>query len=88
MADLREWVAEYNDEALLADGLEAAFVGVASYFGKEPVAVYDADKCVAIFMEQDGMDYDEAQEYFDFNVAGAYVGEYTPLYLTPYKGSE
>ena len=88
MADFREWIAEYNEEALLADGLEDAFVEVASVYGKGPVAVYDVDKCVGIFMDRDGMDYEEAHEHFDFNVQGAYVGEQTPLYLITYKGSE
>ena len=27
------------------------------------------------------MSYEEAVEYFDFNIAGSYMGEYTPLYL-------
>ena len=88
MADFREWVAEYNEEALLADGLEAAFVGVASHYGKAPVAVYDAEKCVEIFMARDGMTHDEAQEWFDHNVMRAHGGEHTPLYLVTHKGSE
>ena len=27
------------------------------------------------------MTYDEASEYFDFNIAGSHMGVYTPLYL-------
>jgi hypothetical protein len=27
------------------------------------------------------MGLDEAREYFDFNVAGAYVGEQTPVFV-------
>jgi len=27
----------------------------------------------------------EALEYFDFNIASAYVGEYTPKYLDKYE---
>jgi hypothetical protein len=30
----------------------------------------------------------EAEEYFDFNVAGAYVGESTPAFLEEYEGEE
>jgi hypothetical protein len=32
-------------------------------------------------MDRDGMDYDEAQEFFEFNVVGAYVGAHTPIYV-------
>ena len=42
--------------------------------------VYETEKILSILME-DGMTYDEASEYFDFNVAGSYMGVYTPLYL-------
>ena len=30
---------------------------------------------------KDGMEYDEALEYFDFNIAGSYVGEQTPIFI-------
>jgi hypothetical protein len=30
------------------------------------------------------MSHDEAQEYMDFNVLGAYVGEETPIFLGDY----
>ncbi len=29
----------------------------------------------------DGMTYEEAVEYFEFNIAGAWVGESTPFFL-------
>jgi hypothetical protein len=41
-------------------------------------AVYDGDKMVEHFMEQ-GMTEEEAHEWIDFNVEGAYVGESTPI---------
>jgi hypothetical protein len=79
---LKEWVSEWNEEALLADGFEDAIVGICERFGALPVAAYDRVKCIEILVERDGMNYDEALEYFDFNVAGAYVGDGTPVFLT------
>jgi hypothetical protein len=32
-------------------------------------------------MERDGMSREDAEEYFDFNVAGAWVGEGMPVFL-------
>ena len=32
-------------------------------------------------MDDGIMDYEEATEYFDFNVAGAYMGDSTPVFL-------
>ena len=34
-----------------------------------------------LLMGRSEMTYEEAVEYFDFNIAGSYMGEYTPLYL-------
>ena len=43
--------------------------------------VYSVNKIVETFMERDGMTDEEAIEFFDFNVDGAHVGEYTPIYI-------
>ena len=69
-----------EDETIqLADGFENAFVGVARQFGK-PFAVYDRTMCIAILFDQ-GMTLDEAEEYFQFNVEGSWVGENTPAFI-------
>ena len=41
--------------------------------------IYDYEKMIEVLMQD--MTQDEAMEYFDFNILGAYVGEYTPIYL-------
>ena len=68
----REWVASFNSEALLADGFEAALIGVAERCGQPVLAVYDAAKCIGILVEQ-GMPEDEAEEFFNFNTTGRMV---------------
>tara|TARA_Y100000593_G_scaffold11335_2_gene20234 strand:- start:5634 stop:5915 length:282 start_codon:yes stop_codon:yes gene_type:complete len=74
----------YQDhKILLADGFEDAFMGIVESNGSRPKALYNEDECVDILMERDGMGYDEAIEFFNFNVAGAYVGEYTPAFVAP-----
>ena len=72
-----------DDEILLADGFEDAFMGIVESNGSHPKALYNEDKCVDILIERDAMTYDEAIEFFQFNVAGAYVGEYTPAFTAP-----
>ena len=83
--EVQDWIIEYNEEALLADGFEEAFLGVSEVFGRPPLATYDRDKCVDILIQRDGMTYEEAVEYFNFNVTGAWVGDGTPIYLTLWK---
>jgi hypothetical protein len=75
-----DWVNEFYPDTtiLIADGFEEAFVGVASQFDK-PIAIFDRQKCIKILMRD--MSEDEAYEYFEFNVSGAYVGENTPAFI-------
>ena len=70
---------EYPD-LLKADGLDDAIIGVVQRMGIQAIC-YDEDKVIEILMERDGMTYEEAIEYFDFNIAGAWVGESTPFFL-------
>lgn len=60
-------------------GLDSAIIGVEQRESEESDRlVYSAKKIIANFVST-GMDYDEALEYFYFNVEGSYFGENTPL---------
>jgi hypothetical protein len=39
-------------------------------------------------MERDGMSREEATEFFDFNIACAWVGNGTPIYIYEYYDLE
>jgi len=66
-------------EILLADGFDDAFIGIGQQFSKF-MAVYDKLKCIEILSDQ-GMSEEEAKEYMDYNVTGAYMGENTPVFI-------
>ena len=74
-------LSEYGEDILTADGLDDAIIGVGTRCGQPPLAVYDATKVLDILVERDGMTYEEAQEYFSFNIEGAWVGEQTPIWM-------
>lgn len=80
-AERLEELAERNPDALLADGLEAGFIGYTMNHHHAVVAVYDYDKCVQALVDRDGMTHEEADEFLEFNTLGAYVGENGPLYV-------
>jgi hypothetical protein len=62
--------------------LAPAFIGSAYRCGLDgPVAVYDYELLVQLFMERDEMSEEDAVEYIDYNILGAYIGERTPLVL-------
>ena len=75
--DLVERITEANPEAMLADGLNDALAGI-DVHGR---AVYFVEGIIGILMERDGMDEEMAREFFDYNIAFAHVGDYTPIYM-------
>lgn len=102
MTSVREWIEEYNPEALLADGFDEAIIGICERIGMEPTVAYDREKCLEILMSEFAEDFAEdlkddedyslhdyiytmAVEHFEFNVAGAYVGETTPVFITRFE---
>lgn len=68
------------DKTLLADGFEKAFIGLGRY-GNKNLAVYDYEKCVLILMKKENWSEEEAIEWMEYNVVGAWVGEYTPVFV-------
>lgn len=78
--NLDDFVDEaYEGETLLKmDGMDGACLGVVEIAGQNPVLVYDREACVRILVEEQGMEEDEAEEYFEVNAATAYVGPGTP----------
>ena len=72
-------ISEEYPDLLKADGFDEAILGVVQRMGVQAIC-YDEDKVIEILMK-DGMTYEEAVEYFDFNIAGAWVGDSTPFFL-------
>ena len=93
MTQVKEWISEYNETALLADGFDDAVIGICQRFGQVPLVAYDREKCIEILMHQFKEDteidqsqlYEEAVEYFEYNVIGAWMGEDTPVFITRYE---
>ena len=68
---------------LKIDGHDDAVLGPAMFWGQGgnriSVLVYDAEAIRATLIHRDGMDPDEAREYIEFNIEGAYMGPDTPI---------
>ena len=73
----------YGDDEpdiLFTEGFDEAIAGTV-WDGERTRVVYDTELILELLMGRSEMTYEEAVEYFDFNIAGSYVGVYTPLYL-------
>jgi hypothetical protein len=79
---MRERISEDYPDLLVMEPnyLDAAIVGVVRRIGLEAVC-YNTDKVIELLMEHDKMSYEEALEYFEFNMIGSWVGEHTPVFL-------
>lgn len=60
--------------------IDEAIIGVAERFN-DTFVVYDKQKVLEIMVKRDGMSYEEAMEFFDFNIVGAWVGPKTPAFV-------
>ena len=77
-AFIKETLAEDNPEAYIYDGADDAILGLV-YSENGPVLAYSYSAYLNIFMERDGMDLEEAIEFFDYNVLGLNLGEGQPI---------
>lgn len=85
--ELQELLSEVDEDIVTADGFEEAFMGLAWRCSDGPVAMYDREKCIEVIMKRDlvtsgGMTHEQAEEFFEFNVVGAWVGDRTPWFFT------
>jgi hypothetical protein len=76
-----------EEECLIADDYNDCLIGITE--GANPVAVYSTQKVITKIFEEiksdknyEGEDpYMDAIEHFQYNIAGSYVGEKTPVYI-------
>lgn len=79
--DLTELLECLDENVLKADGYDDCILGFTQQAGRPSVIAYDTDKIITKLISE-GMSRDEAWEFFEFNIAGSYVGEYTPVFIT------
>lgn len=79
---IREAIAAIEPDALFLseEYFDPAIMGLVEQFGSS-VVLYDAEKVLRILRKASKMSGEEAQEYFDYNIAGAYVGDHTPAFF-------
>jgi hypothetical protein len=71
---------------LKLDGYDEAILGQATVWQRQGAGaervdtlIYSGPKIIDILMTRDGMEEDDAYEFFSFNIEGAYMGPDTPI---------
>ena len=80
----KEDAVELYPEMIQMDGYEDCVIGICTRFGQEPILAYDFDKVINK-LKKDGMSYEEAIEFWEYNQLGSYVGERTPCFIERIK---
>jgi hypothetical protein len=70
-----------DDDLLYADGLLYAMVGIATRADGLRVVAYNVDRIIEVLMKRDGMSEEEAHEFYEFNIACAWMGDKTPIFI-------
>ena len=68
-------------DTISCNGFDDCIIGLTEGFGGQQRLVYDKQLMLAKMMERDGMSEEDAQEFFDFNIIGAYTNPNDPIYL-------
>ena len=74
---LLEVIKDLNPEAVVLDGLDDSIEG----YDKDGRIIYSVYNIIETLMQRDEMSEEEAWEHYSFNIEGAYLGEYTPIFL-------
>lgn len=84
---MKELLAKLDPDLLFADGFDDCIIGMTINDKCLAVVLYSEERVIQKLAEQ--MPLEQAIEYFDFNVKGAYVGDRTPVFLEdPYYWNE
>lgn len=76
---------DYAEGAVLLDGLADAIIGVVEEFSGNRI-IYSKSKILQIL--QKDMSYDDAVDYYYYNILGLYAGEQNPVFFVDTDGIE
>lgn len=80
MIDMEEAKQLVDPDAVIWDGCDEAIIGTGYRCGQKTLFVYDYQTLVNVFVNK-GMSHEEATEWVDYNIVGAWAGEGTPIVL-------
>ena len=77
----RERIMDEMENAIFLEpkDFDEAIIGVTYRFGMDPVVAYDRTIVIDILARD--MPREDAEEFFEFNTIGAWLGDLTPVFI-------
>ena len=74
---IREKITELNVDAVMWDGVDDAIIGMSD----DSRVVYSIPQMIDELQKANNWSYETAEEWVNYNIISAYVGEFTPIYI-------
>lgn len=82
---IRELIKELNPEAIFVEGFDKALYGTGKAIGGFTIAVYDADECLYILIQEHNMDELEAWEHFNNVLIQGTPNLHKPIFISDWR---
>jgi hypothetical protein len=69
-----------DDNLVFLDGFDHCILGICSIYGEVPRVAYSVELIIKA-LQKNEMSYEEATEFFDFNIGCLHTGPYTPALI-------
>jgi hypothetical protein len=73
------------DGMIVLDGFDDCILGRVEQAGSDTKILYSIKAILSKLMERDGMSYEEAYEFYEYNILGLYGQEPFPAFLIDYE---
>jgi hypothetical protein len=86
--DIRRVIKELNPSAIFINGFDDALYGTGRAIGGHIVAIYIADECLRLLIEEHDMDEQDAWEHFNRIVVEGKQNPYKPIFISDWRNAD
>ena len=83
--NIRKIIEELNPAAILISGFDDALYGTGRSIGGKIVAIYIADECLRLLIEEHGMDENEAWDHFHKIIINGKTDSMKPIFISDWR---
>ena len=83
--EIKQIIKELNPNAIFVKGFNKALYGTGKTIGGQTVAVYNADECLTILIEEHDMGEAEAWEHFSGTVVKGTPSPHKPIFISDWR---